>query len=157
MSYRTYVNGVQIFGNNDYFEEWEEFIKSKGIEIDEDGCYDGEIDDVMSMFEVIDKITRRLINERHQKVLNKETNFRGKPLRELTDFSDSIWLDDKISIFMFNQRTIEDTYCFLPYQVYLSVKDIIEELDKPYANNGIYYGGFSYKLKDGKKIEVHAS
>ena len=47
MAYRTRVNGVQIFGNNEYYEEWAEFLKSKGIEIDEDGCYDGEIDDVL--------------------------------------------------------------------------------------------------------------
>ena len=38
MSYRTSVNGVQIFGNNEYYKEWTDFLKSKGIEIDEDGC-----------------------------------------------------------------------------------------------------------------------
>lgn len=36
MSYRTYVNNEQVFGNNEYYQEWEEFITSKGIETDEE-------------------------------------------------------------------------------------------------------------------------
>ena len=34
MSYRTYVEGVQIFGNNEGYNEWIEFIRSQGIKID---------------------------------------------------------------------------------------------------------------------------
>ena len=79
MSYRTRVNNTQIFGNNEYYIEWEHFIKSQGIEIDDDGCYDGEITDVMGMFDAIDKITKRLIRKRHFEVLNGETDYEGKP------------------------------------------------------------------------------
>ncbi len=152
MSYRTYVNDIQVFGNNEYYPEWGEFITSKGIEIDEDGCYEGEIDDVMGMFEVVDKITRRLINEQHQRVLNKEKDFMGNPETELTDLSHSRWLDEKHPILTFNERMVSNAYCFLPYQVYLAVEDIIEEThctDSKWAFH-------TYKLKDGKKISVSA-
>ena len=65
MSYRTYINGTQVFGNNDFYQEWTDFLQSKGIEIDEDGLYDGYIDDLQGMFNVIDRITQKLIDERH--------------------------------------------------------------------------------------------
>ena len=68
MSYHTWINGEEIFGNNEYYDEWIDFIKSKGIEVDEDGCYEGEINDVQGIFETVDKITRRLIDERHKEV-----------------------------------------------------------------------------------------
>ena len=32
MSYRTRINGNQIFGNNEWHPEWIEFVKSQGIE-----------------------------------------------------------------------------------------------------------------------------
>lgn len=152
MSYRTYVNDIQVFGNNEYYPEWEEFITSKGIEINEDGQYDGEIDDVMGMFEVVDKITRRLINKQHQKVLNKKKDFRGNLETELTDLSSSYWLAEGNCILAFNERMVSNAYCFLPYQVYLAVEDIIEEThctDSKWAFH-------TYKLKDGKKISVSA-
>ncbi len=156
MAYRTRVNGVQIFGNNDYYEEWAEFLRSKGIEIDEDGCYDGEIDDVMGMFEVIDKITKALIAERHKDVLAGRRNYDDKPLKELTDLSDSIWLSDNTPILMFNKQMIENAYCFLPYQVFCAVEDKIEKVRGYYEKDGIEWTFCKYKIKEGEKITVFA-
>ena len=156
MSYRTSVNGVQIFGNNECYIEWDNFIKSHGIEIDNNGCYDGEIDDVMGMFDTIDKITRRLIEERKRQIYNKETDYEGKPLLELTDLSNSMWLDNNTPILMFNEQILKYAYCFLPYQVYLAVKDVIEPTNEVYKKDGINWNFCTYKLKDGAKIRVHA-
>ena len=156
MSYRTNVNNTQIFGNNEYYVEWENFIKSHGIKIDDDGCYDGETDDVMGMFDAIDKITKRLIEERKRQIFNGETDYNGKPLPELTDLSNSMWLDDNTSIFMFDKQMIEHAYCFLPYQVYLAVKDVIEPTHEVYKKDGVNWNFCTYKLKDGAKIRVHA-
>ena len=47
MSYRTYVNNIQIFGNDESFKEWFLFLESQGIEIDEEGHYDGYISDLL--------------------------------------------------------------------------------------------------------------
>lgn len=156
MAYRTRVNGIQIFGNNDYYEEWADFLKSNGIEIDEDGCYDGEIDDVMEMFEVIDKITKSLIKKRHEDVVNGIKDFKNKPLREMTDLSESIWLNNETPILMFNKQMIKNAYCFIPYQVYLAVQDKIEKTDERYIKDGIDWAFCTYKLKEGEKIKVHA-
>lgn len=156
MVYRTYIENIQIFGNDEYYPEWIDFIKSKAIEVDEDGLYEGEIEDIQGMFEVIDKITRRLINERHERVEKGKKDFKGNPLRELTDLSDSIWLDEDTPILMFNKQIVENAYCFLPYQVYLAVEDKIK-LTNDYSINGINWAFCSYKIKDGEKIEVRAS
>ena len=109
----------------------------------------------MGLFEVVDKITKRLIAERHQEVLKGET-FLGKPLHELTDLSDSMWFADNVPILRFNQEMIKNAYCFLPYQVYMAVVDRIESVGKHYENDGVEWELCTYKLKDGEKIHVKA-
>lgn len=156
MSYRTRINGIQVFGNNDYYKEWADFLESEGIKIDEDCCYDGYITNLQGMFNTVDLITRSLISQRHTEVINGEQDWNGKPYKELTDLSDSIWLDAKTPLLMFNMQMIENAYCFLPYQVFKAVEDIIEKTDKPYADEEKVWYLCSYKLKDGKKIHVHA-
>ena len=155
MSYRTRINGTQIFGNNESYPEWFDFLKSKGVEIDEECIYDAYIDDIQGLFEVIDKITKRLIDERHEQIVKGEKNWNDKPYHELTDLSESIYLNDETPILMYNMRMIKDAYCFLPYQVFMAVEDIIEEADKPYIGEKEWYC-CSYKLKDGEKIHVYA-
>ena len=110
------------------------------------------------MFNVIDKITRRLIDERHNEVVLGEKNWDGKPYRELTDLTDSMWLNKNTPLLMFNRMMIENAYCFLPYQVYVAVKDMIETADKPYIDNDTDCEWYccSFKLKEGKKIHVQA-
>lgn len=156
MSYRTNVNGHQIFGNNEYYTDWINFLKSEGIEVDEDdGLYDGYTDNLQGMFDTIDVITKRLIDDRHKKVVAGELNCDGKPYRELTDLSDPIWRDDEISVLMFNIQMIEHAYCFLPYQLFKAVEDIIEKCK--YDDLGaVVLGHRYYRLKDGKRIHVDA-
>ncbi len=156
MSYRTYINDTQVFGNNEYYKEWADFLSSKGIEIDEDGLYDGYIDDLQGMFNVIDKITQRLIDERHQKVLKGEKWF-DEPMHELTDLSESMWLNKETPLLMYNVQMIRNAYCFLPYQVFKAVENIIERAEKSYVDDYKDWLGCSFKLKDGEKIHVRAS
>lgn len=152
MSYRTHVNGHQIFGNNEWYKEWADFIESEGIKIDEDGCYDGYIDNLQGVFDVIEKITRRLINERHKQVEKGETWF-GKPYTELADLTDMI--DEDKNILLSNMYMIEHAYCFLPYQVYKAVEDIIE-ICKHDESGAVRLGFRCYRLKDDKRIHVEA-
>jgi hypothetical protein len=156
MSYRTNVNGTQIFGNNEWYQEWADFLKSEGIKVDEeDGLYDGYIDNLKGMFDVIDKITKKLINDRHEKVVASERDWGDKPYKELTDLSGSMWLDGETSVLMFDIQMIKNAYCFLPYQLFMAVEDIIEECkhDDPGA---VVLGYRCYRLKDGERIHVHA-
>ncbi len=156
MSYRTNVNGYQIFGNNEYYTEWADFLKSEGIEINEEGClYDGYIDNLKGMFDTIDIIAKKLIDNRHKKVVAGEKDYYGKPYKELTDLTDSMWLDGKTSILEFNIHMVENAYCFLPYQLFKAIDDIIErcEHDNPGA---VKLGYRCYRLKDDKRIHVDA-
>lgn len=157
MSYRTYINHTQIFGNNESYPEWIDFLKSKGIEIDEDGIYDAYIDDLQGMFNVIDTITRKLINDRHEQVIKGEVNWDGKLYTELTDLSESMWLSDNTPLLMYNMQMINHAYCFLPYQAYRAVEDIIERSDTPYiSEDGREWYCCTYKLKPGMMIHVEA-
>ena len=55
MAYRTKVNGVEVFGDNNYPYGWIDFIKSQGIEVDEEGRYEGNIKDIEGAIDVIEK------------------------------------------------------------------------------------------------------
>lgn len=67
MSYRTNVNGKQIFGNNEWYDEWGEYLISKGIKISDEGLYKGELDDFMEALEVIEKITMNIEAKRRER------------------------------------------------------------------------------------------
>lgn len=54
------------------------------------------------------------------------------------------------------QTDDKNDYCFLPYQVYLAVKDSIEPTHDVYKKDGIEREFCTYKLKDGEKIRVKA-
>ena len=68
-----------------------------------------------------------------------------------------MWLDDKTPLLMYNMQMIENAYCFLPYQVFKAVENIIEESDVPYISaDGKKWYLCSYKLKAGNKIHIYA-
>ena len=139
MSFRHYIDGVQIFGNNDYYPEWEDFLEKNGVKVDkDDGFYEGYITDVKGMFETIDTIVRNML---------KETEGRIADL--------NYGIKDDMSILEMNQRAIDHYYIFLPLQVLNAVKDKLE-LDRRYKDDrGIqWFLKSSYKLKDGMKISV---
>lgn len=67
MSYRTNIEDVQIFGNNEYYPEWIDFIQSQGIEVDNEGNYSGEIHDFMGMLTTIETIVLNIEEERQKR------------------------------------------------------------------------------------------
>lgn len=139
MSFRHYIDGVQIFGNNDYYPEWEDFLEKNGVKVDkDDGFYEGYITDVKGMFETIDTIVRNML---------KETEGRIADL--------NYGIKDDMPILKMNQYAIDHYYIFLPLQVLNVVKDKLE-LDRGYKDDrGIqWFFKSSYKLKDGMKISV---
>lgn len=170
MSYRVSLDNFQIFGNGESYDEWDEFIKSQGIAIDEEGCYDGEITDVMGIFVTIDKIIRRLQKEFHERVAKQDPEevkrYReaGKTRfihHEMTDFSDSMFLAPDTPWLEFNLEMINGSYCFLPYQVLQAIKPKIEKVHydshKDYKINGVDWWYCYYQIKPGMTIHVHAS
>lgn len=73
MSYRTYVNGVQLFGNNEYYPEWIDFVKTQGAQVSEDGVYSCAITDFDGAMKAVQSITKRLVEEYR---IQQETSLR---------------------------------------------------------------------------------
>lgn len=161
MSYRTYINNTQIFGNNEWYQEWIDFIKSEGIEVGEDDDYDGYITNIHGLFSTINTIIKRLIDEQHQKVVNGETNWNDEPKKDLYNFTDSYnfyckeYDGKQSSILDFNFYILNNSYLFIPYVVYKALEDILEHDEDRWNDDKIEWYR-SYKLKDGEKIHVHA-
>lgn len=75
MSYRTYINNTQVFGNNECYPEWIKYVESKGITVGEDGDYEGELDDFMEALDVVESIVMRLESERRERKKKGEKFF----------------------------------------------------------------------------------
>lgn len=165
MSYRTRVNEVQIFGNNEYYSEWIEFIKSQRIEVDDDGCYDGEITDVMGALKTIEKIVMQLEKEyREEKVDKWEDNYitdseSGKLYKSIFNFSyiyDKVVNDEEkkysnhLTDLLINIKN--NSYLFMPLAFLQACGESIKKGEVSRTEGRIY----TYSLVEGKKIKVHA-
>lgn len=178
MSYRTYINDVQIFGNNETYPEWLEFIKSQDIEINEEGHYKGEIKDFMAAMVVVESIVMRLEKERRERRneieenLAKRTNLTEEEkeqirkhtygIKSLFDWSniyDKLENDcnknDKFgtSLFMELKEIVDNGYAFMPLALYEACKDKLEQTNC-FSTDGHFY---CYKIKEGEKIIVSAN
>lgn len=145
MSYKTYVNGTQIFGDNESYPEWINYIKSKGIEVGKYDSYTGELDNFMEALDVIESIVIKL--EKERRVFHLKSIF---DLGEIYNAvaagqNDESLLDKEIEY-------VDNAYMFLPYAFLKACEDIVEY-------TGISVEGRHtrmYKLKDGCKIKVTA-
>lgn len=145
MSYKTYVNDTQIFGDNESYPEWINYIKSKGIEVGKYDSYTGELDNFMEALDVIESIVIKL--EKERRVFHLKSIF---DLGEIYNAvaagqNDESLLDKEIEY-------VDNAYMFLPYAFLKACEDIVEY-------TGISVEGRHtrmYKLKDGCKIKVTA-
>lgn len=177
MSYKTKVDGVQIFGDNEIYPEWLEFIKTQHIEIDKEGCYSGEIYDFMSMMMCIEQIVINIENRRQNEInelknREKQYNIAIDCLHDTTSpyYKTSLFdlqniYDETIkdmhqpnedslnSLFDRIYDTIEHGYIFLPYQLYNICKDKL----KPCASFTTKNHFRCFQLKKGESIHIHAS
>ncbi len=152
MAYRTYINDIQVFGNDEYYPEWIEYIKSKGIIIGADGDYDGEIDDFMEALDVIESIVMNLETERRSRK-NNGIKYLNQSIFDLGIIYDGVvenpteesLLDEEI-------RFIKNGYMFMPYAFFKACEDVVEY--KGHSLKGKHKNIF--KLKDGCKIKVSA-
>lgn len=156
MSYRTYVNEHQIFGNNEYYQEWFDFIESQGIVVSDEFTYDGYITDVMGAIKAIEQIILRKAKESEETIIGRN----GKTFKhcKLFDFSneyEKIIMDreDKYGMELTDHiMFIEDiAYMFMSVAFIKACKDLIERVPKPKGKRL-----YNYKVKDGKQVHVHA-
>lgn len=157
MSYRTYIEDEQVFGNNEYYSEWIEFVKSQGIEVDEDGCYSGEIKEFMPALFVVESIVLRLNRERE--ALKEKWNGRlsfERPILSLFDFQNippKVENQDyETSLFDELFGIVKNSYAFMPYAFFKACEDKLEK-DHVFATPNHFY---CFKLKVGETIHIEA-
>lgn len=162
MSYRTYVEGVQIFGNNECYEEWIKFIKTQGILVDDENCYEGDIRDFMGALTCIESITLRLNRERE--CFKKELEEKGLRLRnpicsyfDFTNIPAEVEAQvptDKYNNSLFDKlyELIDNSYAFLPLAFFEACEDKLERAHV-FSTDGHFY---CFKLKEGETIHVEA-
>lgn len=146
MGYRTYINDIQIFGSNELYPEWIDFIKSIGIEVDEDYDYEADITsnvDFMDILNVCEKIVMRLENERKGKAsiysanLEKLTELEAKEYRKKHYIPSSLFDLSYIYENQFNHikpismtdeliSIIENGYMFIPYKLIKACENKLE-------------------------------
>jgi len=152
MSYRIWVNHHQLFGNNESYPEWEEWVKSQGIEIGPDGNYEFYTHDFNGMMQAVEKIVIRLIKERHEEVIKGRKYFdfcinKEVPYHELGDYSNILEEVEKkqnIPFHYYLKDHIENGYFFLTYRLFDICRDKLED------------HLVSYKVTDQKGIEISA-
>lgn len=160
MSYRTIVNGVELFGNNEYHKEWLDYVSNQGIVVKEDGSYKGNLTDFMGALQVIENITLRLNKERENRNEKMIENGFTPKLKNLFDWSDipekilNQPKDDKYNMSLLDKlfEVTNNGYAFLPYTFYLSCKDKLERVSSFSTPNHFD----CFKLKDGEVILVEA-
>ena len=168
MSYRTYVNGIQIFGNNECYPEWIDFLRTQGVYVDDNCCYKGSIKDVMGAIAALEKIVVRLEDERRDKIRSlgvKDTALNNKRrltslfnfTREYDDFLEEDEANSDTNIGSSITDKVLDireySLVFLPSQFIDACADAIEK-DEPFS----FPRHFNcYKLKEGCEITVKAS
>lgn len=123
MSYRTKINGKQLFGNNEWYEEWGDYLISKGIEIDDEGLYEGELDNFMEALEVIEKITMNIEAERRERK-KAGVKFFSQSIFDNGDIYDGLINDDEHyeSLFDKEKKSLNTDICFFLYSSLKHVK-----------------------------------
>lgn len=126
MSYKTYVNDTQIFGNNESYPEWINYIKSKGIEVGENDSYTGELDNFMEALDVIESIVMKLEAKRRENKKNG-LSFHSKSIFNLGEIYDAVATDpDDESLLDSEIEYIQNAYMFMPYTFLKACEDIVE-------------------------------
>lgn len=167
MSYRTYVNDCQIFGNNACYDEWIEFVKTQGVDVDSDYCYEGTIKDVMGALMTIENIVIKLECERRARITKLGIDPAANSVRQFTslfnltqgfdDFlrQDKLHSDDDEIGYSLTDKMLdirEESLVFLPTQFIDACADVIER-DEPFSTPKHFN---CYKLKEGCEIRVEA-
>lgn len=175
MSYRVYVNDTQLFGNNESYPEWDDYIRSQGIEIDPEGKYDGEVKDFMELLEVTERIVMRLEKERREKYDRVMKSIQKNRDMKLDKALESVMLivgtssifnlqgipdiistqreDDPFrkSLFDYLYTATTTCYAFMPYTLFRVCEPDLQSMDC-FMKDGHFR---CYELKPGRTIRVH--
>lgn len=151
MSYRVSVNGIQLFGNNASYPEWDEYIRSQGIAPNEDSDYEGELQDFHAGVLALEAIVERLMAERRadaaerlprvEKVLAENPGSeaakqaRSELVQSYFDFSEhERWIDGHIqTVFDTCWEIASKGYAFMPFAFWMACRDMLEPVDPEFS------------------------
>lgn len=177
MSYRVYVNDTQLFGNNESYPEWDDYVRSQGIKIGPEGQYDGEVKDFMELLEVTERIAMRLEKERREKYdrviksIGKNGNVELSKalesamiivgtgslfnLQGIPDIVNNERKDDPFreSLFDYLYDATMTSYAFMPYALFRICEPDLQSMDC-FARDGHLR---CYELEPGRTIKIRAS
>ena len=170
MSYRTYIENTQVFGNNDAFPEWIEFIRSQGIAIDPELKYDGYLHDFGAALSAVEAVAMRLDADARERrrsfeaqLLDPSSEIARKHLLSYPDgLFDLSAIRARAEEYRANPQTGESLfdglwelagtgYLFLPLQFHAACADLLE---RDYGEDADRAYGF--KLKPGRRIHISA-
>ena len=164
MSYRTYINGSQVFGNGEYYKEWIKFVKSQGIPVGEEQQYEGYLTDFMAAMDVVERIVMGIDQERRDeaKAIRKSVpqddpiRRRCRSLFDLSDIYETVSPPRKDGqayreeLFDTLYDRVAYGYLFMPLMLYDACKELLElDVSHPSRFRG-------YRLKPGTRIHVKA-
>ena len=138
MSYRTYVGtkekgDIQILGNNEWYQPFIEELKRQGIEIDENGCYEGEIKEIQPILDILEQYIWS--KEKEVKEIYDEDIFNLRPKAI-----------DQGSLTFRMKLASENAYIFTTANIIRHLRDDLE------LKYDIYNKKEYYQIKEGKKI-----
>ena len=156
MSYRTYAEGAQIFGNNEYYPVWLEFVASQGIDVDPEGCYAGNISDFTAALEACERIVFSL-EDQQTKAREKLPESMAKRFPSLFDLSSIAEKTrnppaDQWSPRLFDELCdlVESGLLFIPIAFFLACRNKLEP--DPDCDTR----SRAYRLKPGETIRIEA-
>ena len=171
MSYRVSVNGIQIFGNNARYQEWEDYIASQGIIPNEDGDYEGELHDFHTGILAMEAIVKRLMTERRadaaERLSRVEKVLAGNPkslkparselIQSYFDFSEyERWIDEHIqTVFDACWEIASMGYAFMPFAFWMACRDMLEPIDPETEPDGALRVR-KFRFKPGMSAHVRA-
>lgn len=166
MSYRTYINDCQIFGNNECYDEWINFLKTQDVHFDDEYCYEGTIKDVVGALVTIENITMRLEDEHRARIKKLGIDPTTNSIKQFTSLFN--FTQEYNDLLKENETNFDDTIghsltdkvldireyslVFLPSQFIDACADMIEK-DEPFSTPKHFN---CYKLKEGCEIRVEA-
>lgn len=174
MSYRISVNGVQLFGNNASYPEWDGYIRSQGITPDGDGCYEGELSDFHAGVLALEATVKRLMSERKAdassrmsrvlKVLaeNPDNDAAKRAAAELgqsyLDFSEyEHWIDERIqTVFDVCWEIATMGYAFMPFAFWMACRDMLEPDEPEFEPPDGPLRVRKFRFKPGMKARIKA-
>lgn len=169
MSYRTFVNGVQIFGGNELPPRWIGYLKENNIVSDEDREYVYAFDtqDFMGILKVMEEIVTDYEEEQQQRIKDiteHNSHFENLPKKKKEEIKDRLGLRSIFDLAPADKSTISDTLfdhlmecvksakMFLPYAFFRACERDLEQEKIFSMPNRIY----SYRLKPGKMVHIEA-